>query len=362
MMGEARGLGWRAWFAFLTVSAATALAGPSAAAATGTVTVRDYDLGVEQLPMPGPKGPMPVRLWGSVAIPSKPGRRPLVVVAHGRHGDGCPSGPFDSETWPCFARTQRNDHGLRHLARAIAGRGSIAVVPDLNAAFTGGWGEPDDLRRWPILVNRTLAAAFGADSPPGAAGIPGLDPARIDPRRLGVLGHSRSGFDALRLARARAANRSPALLEAGRGPISALYLLAPVANRRTPPDVVTAVTLASCDGDTGPVGRRVFSAAKRDRRRTKPLYLTVLKGANHNYFNRTLAAARHDDSPRDRRDCRPARRLPAAAQQRWLGRAAADFFAVTFEGARRPAWMRLRGKPPRQAYGRAISSSRIPGR
>ena len=33
----------------------------------------------------------------------------------------------------------------------------VAVAPDLNGAFTVGWGEPDDLRRWPRLMRRVLA-------------------------------------------------------------------------------------------------------------------------------------------------------------------------------------------------------------
>ena len=48
---------------------------------------------------------------------------------------------------------QRNDLA-RGTVAALARRGIAAIAPDLNAAYTGGWGEPNDRARWPRLVNR----------------------------------------------------------------------------------------------------------------------------------------------------------------------------------------------------------------
>jgi hypothetical protein len=99
-------------------------------------------------PTPAPLGPIPVRLLGAIAAPRTPGPHPLVLVLHGRHGDNCPVvDRFDGETWPCFPRERRNDLGLRHVVRAIAERGVVTLAPDLNGAFTGGWGESNDRRR-----------------------------------------------------------------------------------------------------------------------------------------------------------------------------------------------------------------------
>ena len=55
------------------VAAVLAARSPSPPAA-GAATVRNYDLGVVNLPDPGPKGPLPVRLWGAIGVPS--GARP----------------------------------------------------------------------------------------------------------------------------------------------------------------------------------------------------------------------------------------------------------------------------------------------
>jgi hypothetical protein len=81
--------------------------------------------------------------------------------------------------------------------------------------------------------------------------------------------------------------------------------------------------------------------------------LARLEGANHNYFNRKLAHLGADDAPNTRR-CRRPRRLTARAQQRWLDLAAADFFAATLRGARRPTWLRLGAPAPRRVYGRGV--------
>jgi hypothetical protein len=119
------------------------------------------------------------------------------------------------------------------------------------------------------------------------------------------------------------------------------------------PDLPTAIVLASCDGDTGPMGRAYLRQARRQEDRRTTVALARLKGANHNFFNRTLARLGADDSPGTRR-CRRPNRLTARAQQRWLDRAAADFFAAALRGARRPAWLRRGAPAPTRLYGRRV--------
>ena len=305
------------------------------------------------LQTPGPKGPMPIRLRGAIGAPVAPGPHPLVVVLHGRNETGCPIGPFDSPTWPCFARENRYDLGLRHVVSALAERGIVAVAPSLGGAFTAGWGEPNDPDRWPRIVNRTLGqVAREAAEGGGRFGVP-LE-GRVILRRIGLLGHSLSGHHSVRAARRRADNDSPADIARGRGPIDALFLLTPVAQGAVLPDLPTAIVLASCDGDTGPMGRTYLRQARRQEDRTRPVVLARLEGANHNYFNRKLAQLGADDAPTGRPRCRRPHRLTARAQQTWLDLAAADFFAATLRGARRPMWLRLGAPSPNRVYGRRV--------
>jgi trimeric autotransporter adhesin len=305
------------------------------------------------LQTPGPKGPMPVRLRGAIGAPVTAGPHPLVLVLHGRNETGCPEGPLDSPTWPCFARENRYDLGLRHVVRSLAQRGIVAVAPSLGGAFTAGWGEPDDADRWPRIVTRTLGQV-AREAAAGGGRFGAVLRGRVNLRRIGLLGHSLSGHHSVRAARRRADNDAPADIARGRGPIRALFLLTPVAQGAVLPDLPTAIVLASCDGDTGPMGRTYLRQARRQGNRTRPVVLARLEGANHNFFNRTLAQLGADDAPTGTPRCRRPRRVTAGAQQRWLDLAAADFFAATLLGARRPAWLRLGAPPPSRVYGRRL--------
>lgn len=160
----------------LAVVVTTALGAVSSASATAEAAqVRNYDLGVVELPDSGPKGPIPVRLWGAIGVPVGPGPYPLVVVAHGRHGDDCPRLAGNRFVWPCWGRELRSDLGMRHLVEALAERGVAAIAPDLNAAFTIGWNDRTGERHeqsWPAVVDRTLAELGAAvDGGTGAFGL-----------------------------------------------------------------------------------------------------------------------------------------------------------------------------------------------
>jgi dienelactone hydrolase len=265
----------------------------------------------------------------------------VVLVLHGRNDPGCPPGPLDSDTWPCFVRENRYDLGLRHVVRSLAERGVVAVAPSLGGAFTGGWGEPNDRDRWPRIVNRVLGQlAREAAAGGGRFGV--ALRGRVDLARIGLLGHSLSGHHVVRAARRRVDN------------VRALFLLTPVAQGAVLPDLPTAIVLASCDGDTGSMGRRYLEQARRQPDRRRAVFLARLEGANHNYFNQTLARLGADDAPSDRPGCRPPKRLRARAQQGWLDRAAADFFGATLRGARRPTWLRPGAPAPRRVYGQRV--------
>ena len=207
-------------------------------------------------------------------------------------------------------------------------------------------------------MNRTLRPLV-ADATEGGTRFGTEMAGKLDLTRIGVLGHSLSGLNAARFARRRADNTSAADVASGRGPVSAALLLAPVARAGSLPDIEAAVVLASCDGDTGDEGRRYLFRARRTRGRRTPLFLPTLIGANHNYFNRTLARLEQDDAEGLGRGCRPGRRLSGRQQQEWLIRAASGFFKTVLSDARRPRWMRLHGRPPARAYGLDVEIGRF---
>lgn len=311
--------------------------------------VANYDLGVVEVPDGGPKGPLPVRLWGAIGLPSGAGPHPLVVVAHGRHGDNCPDTdprPYEFEfVWPCWRREQRNDLGMRHIVAALAARGVAAIAPDLNGAYTLGWGPDDDGKRWPRIVNRTVRELAETVSTGGSRF--GLNVrGRINFNRRGILGHSRSGHHGVRQARAS-------------GDYDSVFLLAPLHKGVPLPDRTTAVVAAQCDGDVPGQARRYFRDA-RDQVRSRPVFLIGLRHANHNYFNRTLSRLGRDDGKfAGGPGCRNDERLRPRPQQSWIDRAAASFFDATLDGGLRPAWMRPSRPAPDRLYGLDVAVSRL---
>ncbi len=149
------------------------------------------------------------------------------------------------------------------------------------------------------------------------------------------MGHSRSGHNAVRLARSRADNTNRSEVAAGRGPIHSLMLLAPVYRRVPLPDSETTVVLAECDGDVHGQGRHYVEDAERRPGRRSDVFQIRLGRANHNYFNSTLSALASDDGRfGSGRHCRNGRRLRPAAQQDWIDKAAQAFFAHTLRGSR----------------------------
>lgn len=328
---------------------AAALVALTPGGATGGVRAADaatYDLGVRELPQPlaGRFERMPVRLWGAIGVPTGAGPVPVVVIGHGAATTGCPSNEaLDVGTWPCWQVEQRSDLGFRYLVRALAARGFLAIAPDLNAAFTDGWGEPQETLRYGQVLDATLEALARANR--GGTAFGRSLRGRVDLGRLAILGHSRGGMQALRWSAGRTGGTSAADVAAGRGPVSVLLLLEPTfdnADPVVPPDRPLTVVLGQCDGDVGLQGQQTYRAATQDPHRRAPVFKVLLKGANHAFFNTTWTAKGQDDgvnatSPA----CRD--RLRATEQQRWLGPVAVDALRQGFGLATAP-WMR-RGAP-----------------
>ncbi len=216
-------IGARAILVLAAALPALALASTGASHTTPSpyIASEDYDLGVKGFPQPRliPRfRTMPIRLWGTIAVPQGEGPFPIVLVAHGSHGDGCPGGPFDTETWACWGRMQRNDLGLRHVVKELARNGFVAVAPDFNAAFTGGWDEPDATLRWSQVADAVMKRVARAhQGGVNRFGVPLRG--KVDFTRFGVLGHSRSGPLSQNWAWLRRTRTSSAEVATGHGPV-----------------------------------------------------------------------------------------------------------------------------------------------
>ncbi len=295
--------------------------------ASDEIVAKDYDLGVRLFPQPGLKGrlaTMPIRLWGTVAVPATAGPHPVVVIAHGAHGDNCPG---EYGEWPCWKREQRNDLGFRSLVKALAAQGFVAIAPDVNAAYTGGWGEipSKEVVRFRQVMDATITqlalASAGART---TFGIPLKG--KVDLSRLGLLGHSRGGMNVLRWSKTQNAR--------------SIFLLAPYFDKaQRIPNVPATLLLGTCDFDTNQDGAGYFSAL-RGRPRTQPAYQLTLTGANHNFYNQTLVTLKKDDAEEQQsRRCAKPLRLTASTQQAFLQQVVLDHFGNSLLGADAAAWI-----------------------
>ena len=142
---------------------------------------------------------MPVRLNGVIAMPEGDGGPyPVAVVLHGTH-PGCPV-MGDIDPWPCAPEEEQpNYRGFGYLASALAAKGYIVLVPNINAENTFGFGEPTPHERLGQLLDLQLQAL--AEAVAGGENKFGVDlVGRADLHRLALLGHSRGGEAAVALA------------------------------------------------------------------------------------------------------------------------------------------------------------------
>jgi dienelactone hydrolase len=290
-----------------------------------------YDLGDFTIPQPGnPAGDMPARLRGLLALPEGSGPYPVALILHGA-GFGCPPADDTQTTWPCGEAEQPNWTGFSYLASALADRGYLVLVPDVNAQYEVAYGEAKAFDRLAALVGahleRLIAASAGAEAGFGAdlTGASDLD-------RLVVAGHGLGADGALALTE----------------PVKALLLIAPEMGPQSTqraqsepeatsvvfaaaslPDVPIAVILPECDGIVPELaGARIYDAARLAGDRVSLAAQVFLNGASHNAFNAIFEADDGEAIAEERAGCEPETRLSPEAQRRFLAQYAADFFDV----------------------------------
>ncbi|WP_156119748.1 alpha/beta hydrolase family protein [Leptolyngbya sp. KIOST-1] len=346
--------------------------------------VVSYDLGTTTLDQTGVDPAleaMPIALTGAIALPPGTAPVPWVVVLHGRHA-GCHFQPEATSQWPC-AGEPRFDLGFAYLAQALAEAGYGVLVPNLNAAFSETYGASAetrnafaDQRSGQIIDNHLnrLALAHRGEEPGFGLPLAG----RVDLARLALVGHSMGGGAAARRALERLGSESAVALQgriaAGGGPVSALVLVSPtrslpIAERPDAyqlPDVPTAVIAGGCDRDIFDLSSLYYVEMARSQPRTTPVLGLLLPGANHNFFNATVA---EDDYYRQANHgslCNPQRsrdRLSRVAQETFLAQYTAAFLQTVWSPPGITALATVGLAPqrssPAQLFGQAVLTTLV---
>jgi dienelactone hydrolase len=311
-----------------------------------------------------PSRTLPYHVEGVIAVPDGVGPFPVVFIFHAALG-GCPidaSVPeAHRELWPCAAgEERRNDVGMAYLASAMASRGYVAIVPNLNAVYASAYGAfGPELRRYPDVLDAHLNGLIQAN----AEDTDALDVSikgKLDLGRIGMIGHGHGALLAMQSARARADRPTGGERSPGSGPLIGALLVAPLYSLEGDADTPLAVILPSCDGVAPDLnGQGYYEDARMNVSRGHFAASVYLAGANHGFFNELPGA---DDAAglAIGTGCnQEAARTARAAQRDFLAAYAPDFFRAA--GGNKDAAVRAgldpNSPPPSSLYGSPVSTA-----
>ena len=268
---------------------------------------------------------MPYKIRGVMAVPAGDGPFPLVLIAHGAHEE-------EDET-------RRFDTGFDYLAKGLAQSGYIAVSMDMLMPYIQRYGGNDD------YIEKLLAIfedhMQGLRSAHDGERLYPMDlTGKISFEEIALLGHSRSGAAVFQIAKDG--------LDRGLG-VKAVLSLAPSADFWAEfPALPIAVLVPQYDGDVIQLdGAYIYDFL--EPRIDGDHSVTILMGANHNFFNRNLP--RDDSIARDMENSYTP--LSREEQEDFLVSFAADFFSTSFGEADR--FYHLAQPQPNKMYGRDIN-------
>ena len=302
-------------------------AGPTGAGPTSAVAVAEYDLG--DTAYTDLESGTVSELRAVVHYPrNRAGRLPLIVQAHGSWW-ACDS--QDAVEWPCEggAKPFPSYRGYDYLGAALAERGFVVVSISVDGVNQTSFDYGDRAR----LVNAHLRLWVQLAAGRGPlAGRLGALAGRVDPGRVGTMGHSRGGKGVMW----QASDKHRAEWPAGVA-VRAVLPLAPVKFDDPEGDnsdtlvtrIPVGVVTGSCDGATREGGQEYLDDVVG--KTVVPAYSVSLRNANHNYYNTQWTPPSlfgEDDST-----C-PEREVTPAAQQAALTAYAIAFYERFLHGDR----------------------------
>ncbi|MCL2195725.1 MAG: hypothetical protein FWB76_07230 [Oscillospiraceae bacterium] len=295
-------------------------------------------------------------LAGIIALPDAQQPRPLVVILHGA---------------TMMAHENINARvysGFDYLVAQLAAEGYVAMSINVNANYAFALGESRYPNGWAFDTFDAHIAALALANTGEDAGH-GIDlTGRIDLEEIHLIGHSRGGDVAARLAQREQ--------EADRDRIASIIHLATAAGTfHLPPDhhdfdpdadpadfaqpnVPTAFILPEYDGDINSLdGQGLFDEIVADAQHQHLAHVVFLRGAGHNFFNRVTIVDDRASELSHANENDQSTWLSREAHERFLLHYAAAFLAVV-TGQREP-WGTFNASEPQPAtlFGFAATAS-----
>ncbi|MEK9521574.1 hypothetical protein MIU24_19605 [Streptomyces venezuelae] len=342
----------------------------------------EYDL--KSVRLPG--FPEPVEMRARVVGPADaPGKRPVALFLHGRHGTCYTPGTEEvTGDWPCAAGSKPipSHQGYLRAQRLLASQGYVTLSISANGINGQDFrAEDGGAQARSSLIRRHLArwAAWSADRASAPAAVRSSSAADLS--RVLLVGHSRGG-EGVNRAAVDSLTPPPADQDGYRGPVRWKILgtvpIGPTIFGNNPTaDVPSMTILPGCDGDVSDLQGQNFVDGTRGVSRGAALHSAVyMVGANHNFFNsewtpgQAQAPAFDDFMSDEQRDpvCSPGTRTRlTAAQQQTAGAAyiaAAARLFVAGDDRARPlldgTGRRMPSAGPVRALSHAVGAHRTP--
>lgn len=265
----------------------------------------EFNVGSEKYVSPTKKE-MPYNIAGTMSIPKKEGKFPLVLITHGSHEN--------------IEDNIRFDKGFKYLTEKLAQNGYIAVAMEVNNAYLWKYGDNDDNVKVPIMVDKYIESLKLANE--GKNNKYGIDlKDKIDFDKVALVGHSRGGESIFKIAQEE---------EKKGQKISAILSIAPTASYPDTPfletDIDTSILVPEYDGDVTTLDGFGIYDILTSKKRESFVGLTLLEKANHNYFNTDIKPNDAKLLARDVSD-----QLTREKQQDFLANYAVDFFNASIK-------------------------------
>jgi dienelactone hydrolase len=250
---------------------------------------------------------MPYYINGTVTIPVKKGKYPVVVFIHGNHDNN--------------NEKRRLDTGFTYAAQKLAQNGYAAVTLNIQPAYVWKYGDSDFVIKASSMYPKFIAA-LKAVNKTGRLETGGRVcrsfRGKLDLKKIMLVGHSNGGEIAVNLSKKQ---------------VKGSRVVAVVGLANTEPtfhgkmrDIDQAYIVAGSDGDVSTMDASITGhlAAKYTKDRKKPIFIGTAEHLNHNYFNTTLK--KNDASRIDRQ------LAGKKAQRGFLSSFLVDYSRYVFKG------------------------------